>query len=289
MPTYKPVFREDFQNIAPLIREDNTGVLKPNPFLVHSLPFFFTFDEIANSSNVQVPPNGTIKRIMSTDKSGIIDLRRICGTALDPNYLIYIYDNEYQRYLSNRPIHAQTIVGVADDPFLLPIPLILHQTQSLVLELTDLSGNINIVQIVFTGRRYYFDAKREVFDKASIATKISRPYFYTTDDSVALQVSNNIQSAFLTIVNDADFYLHQINAKYDDNFKIKITNLSNGLSFQNGWIAASSFSGQARDYAEFEPMLLQRRTQLKIEFINESLNINNIYLTFVGSHYYYQR
>lgn len=286
--TQKPVFREDFSGAAPLVADEN-GILRPNPYLIHTIPFTMAFDEYGGSSAVTVPANQSIRRVMSIDKSGIVDVRRLNGKATSSEMLVSLYDNEYQRFLMNRPVHFSNIIGTAQDPFLLPVPLIIHQTQSLVLDLTDLSGVDNSFDPAFHGRRYYFDAFTEIFDKASNATRLSRPYFYTTDDDVNLQFNNNIQTAFLTIVNDADFYLYAINSHHQGDYRVKVSNLSTGLTWQNGWIHSDNFAGRARDYAFFEPMLLQRRTQLKIDFLNLHSSTNRVYLGFIGAHYYYPR
>lgn len=284
----KPIFREDFGNIAPLVA-DNDGVLAPNPYLVYTTDYDLTFDENAGSSSITVPANQSLRRIISTDRRGAVDIRRIYGKATSPDLLVSIYDNEYQRFLMNRPVHFRNIAGSAINPFLLPIPLIIHQSQSLVLDITDLSGADNTIDLAFKGRRYYFDAFKEVFDKASNASRLSRPYFYTTDDAVDLQVGTQIQSAYVTIVNDADFYLYGRNGYSEGDFKVKITSLSTGLAWQNGWIHSANFMGQANEAPYFEPMIVERRTQLKFDFINLSAATNKIWLTLIGAHYYYPR
>ncbi|HDI51233.1 MAG TPA: hypothetical protein ENF45_01260 [Bacteroidetes bacterium] len=288
MKKITPIFREDFVNVAPLVKDEDQ-TLHPNPYLIRTTPFWLTFDEYAGTSTVTVPANQSIRRVMSTDKSGMVDIRRLSGKATSTELLVSIYDNEYQRFLMNRSIHYNNIIGTAYDPFILPVPLIIHQTQSLVIDLHDLSGADNVFDPAFQGYRYYFDAKHEIFDKEENASRLSRPYFYTTDDDVELQVSTDVQTAYITIVNDADFYLYAINSHQEGEYKIRITNLSTGLGWQNGWINSSNFAGRARDYSRFEPMLIQRRTQLKVDFINLHTATNKVYLTLVGAHYYYPR
>lgn len=284
----KPVFREDFGEIAPLVA-DNDGVLAPNPYLVYTTNYDFTFDENAGSSSIVVPANQSIRRIMSTDRRGVVDIRRIYGRATSSDLLLSIYDNEYNRFLMNRPVHFRNIAGSAINPFLLPIPMVIHQSQSIVFDITDLSGADNTLELALKGRRYYFDAFKEVFDRASNASRLSRPYFYTTDDAVDLQIGTQIQSAYVTIVNDADFYLYDIKGYSEGDFRVKTTSLSTGIAWQNGWIHSANFMGQGNEAPYFEPMIIERRTQLKFDFVNLSAATNKIWLTLVGAHYYYPR
>jgi len=286
-PELHYLYREDINGLAPLIMEN--GAVGPNPMLVNSTLYQLAFDEANNDSVVNLAANGTARRTMTVDKSGVADIRKLKGDFTSTAVLLNLWDNEYQRYLMNNPVHASTIIGSGTFPYTMPIPFLMHPTQHIRAELQDISGNPNSVRFNFEGQRYYFDSEAFIFARTSYANKISRPYWYTTDDDVSLAVGNNIVTAFMTIVNEADFYLQRITTSQTGEFRVRIYNQSVGRGFTNGWVHSSVFGGTGQNYKDFEPMLLQRRTQLRFDFINMHGATNDIYITFGGTHYYYER
>ena len=281
------LYREDVGGLAPLIKEGST--VSPNPILVKTTPYQLVFDESSADSVVNLVANGTGRRTMTVDKAGVLDIRRLKGTFTDRDVLINIWDNEYQRYLSNNPLHVKTVIGDGTFPYEMPIPLLMHPTQTLRIELQNLTANPNAVRLCFEGQRYYFDSETFIFQRSSFANRTSRPYWYTNDADVSLAVSTNIVTAFLTIVNEADFYLHRITTDQTGPFRVRVTNVSVGRMMTNGWVHSNDFGGDAFNYMDMEPMLFQRRTQLKFELINLHSAQNDIYITFAGEHYYYER
>jgi len=288
---YKTIKREDIKDLAPLVYNEIKKNYEPNPILQHSIPYYATFDEDASgSSEAVIPASSTIEKTITNDASGVIDIRQLAGISTG-DYLVSIYDNEYQRVLSNRPLHSSTIIGTSSFPFKLPTPLILHKTQSLRFYLTDLSGASNSVRITCAGIKYYFDVDEKIFSKQSKASQISRPYFYTTDNEVNLSVSTAVQAPYyITTLTEADFYLYRITSKQDGPFLVRITNTSTGMNFSNNtFIHSDTFSGTSQNYKDMEPMLIERKTILKLEFINLHTAVNNVYITLTGVNYYYDR
>ncbi len=286
----KKIHRQDIEDLPPLIYDKNKRMYLPNPLLVHTTPYWLTFVEDSTGSNAAVvPANSTLQRNMNNDKTAVIDLRYLTGTATSNQYLINIFDVEYQRYISNRALHANTIVGVSTFPNKNPIPFLLSKTQSLFIYLTNLTASTNTIRLAWQALKYYSDINNKIIPKLSKASQISRLYYYTTDQDVSLTVSTAIQRSAITIISEADFMLYRITSEQTGDFLIRITDSNTGFRFMNGWIHSSCFSGNAQNYYDFEPMLLQRKTILNIEFINLHTATNNVYLTFTGANYYYER
>jgi hypothetical protein len=137
--------------------------------------------------------------------------------------------------------------------------------------------------------RYYFQVEDEVLEKLSEASKKSRLYFYTTDRDVTLPVGAAVQTEAIKIINEADFMLYRITSEQTGDFLIRITNTNTGYRLMNGWIHSSMFAGNAQNYLDIEPMLIQRQALLKIELINLHTLPNTVYLTFSGANYYTER
>jgi len=283
-----PIYLESLSNFAPLIESETRG-LQPNSVLIASTPYDLTWDEQAGDSVVSVPAAGTARRNMSNDKAGAIDLRRLKGIATSQDYTLFIFDNEYQRYMSNRPIHSRLIVGNGQRPFELPIPMLLHETQSLVVDLADLSGAPNDVRLAFEGQRYYFDA-RSLIDELSPASRMARPFFYTTDSGITIGAGVGTEVvAYITFISDADFYLRRMLTYSTGAYKVRVSNVGTGFELMNGWIHSGMIGGNAEYYRDFEPQIFQRKTQFKLRFQNLTGSSNTVYFALAGFNIYYRR
>lgn len=281
------IYRDKLEGFAPMACRDN--FLEPNPLLVGTIPYKLTFDEQSGDSTAVIPLNGTINRSMTNDKSGVISVLNLLGSATSSSYLVNIYDQQFQQYLANRALHAETIIGTAEYPYELPEELYIGRTQQLRVELTDLSGALNTIRFSFEGRKYYFAIEDIVFNRMSSANTISRPYFYTTDNDVALTAGTDIQTAYTTMVANADFMLYKTTIKTSGLCRIKITNMNTGYAYSNSWVLSTLFAGSSLHHEVLEPMLFQRKTQLRFDFINMSGAPNNVYITMAGMNYYYDR
>lgn len=298
-PNASPIYRRDFKNAPPLVCMSPSNKVELNPFLVHTIPYELTFDPIGSDSVTTVLANSNAIVTFTNDRSGDIDIRNLKGTATNTNLTVNIYDGEYSRYLSNRPLHWNTLVGTGDYPYDMVTPLTLHRTQALRAEFRELSGVNSDVRINFGGQRYYFESQRDFFDKSGPSTMFSRPYFYTTDNDLVLPANNvDLITGKFTIVSDADFFLQRIThypvtAGFirDPNYRIVIRNISTGLQFSNGWIIGDNYFGDNQNYRDYEfpGMILQRRTEIQVNCYNLNAVPKTIFLTFAGTQYYFDR
>jgi len=284
-----PVHRHDFKRVAPIVCENDK--FKPTPYLLHTVPYDFTLDDVGGDSVVTIPAGQSSQIYMTNDNSGTLLVSTLTAIYTSIEFTAQIYDAEYQRYMSNRPIHASNLLGSAQYPYELPIDLFVEKTQVIKLDLRDLSIAPNTVRVSFGAMKMYWDYEGEFLQKTTEATKISRPYFYTTDDDVTLPaLATTITSANLTIVNDADFYYYTPTIYSDGAFKMKVTNSATGFGWSNGWIHSSLFGGTALHHEKKDPpMIIQRSTQLKFDFMNLSGAPNRVFLCLGGVHYYYAR
>jgi len=281
------VYQEKLSKIAPFVVR-GVGV-EPNQLLLRSRPYLATFDEIGGDSVVALLAGGNDKRKVSNDKSGMIDIRTIVGTSTG-DFSLYLFDNQNQRYLSNRPIHSQLIMGNGLRPFSLPIPLYLCETQSLICDMVDLSAAPNTVRLAFSGVRYYMESK-DLFDMLSPATKISRPFVYTTDSDVTIAALPATQeaTAYITLQGDGDFYAYRFLTQSTGSYLVRIQDVSTGIEFSNGWIHSSMIGGDSQYSWDFEPQMFQRRGQLKLRFQSLSGLLNRIYFGIAGYNAHYRR
>jgi len=282
------IYRSRIEGIAPLICKDSIN-LEPNPILVRTVPYQWTFDEQAGDSIVVVPAGGTVSRVMTNDYAGPVMVKYLMGLATNQNLLINILDNQYGSYMMNQPIYYGTIIGTGNFPFELSDYLFVTRSQILRYDLTDLSLAPNTVRLVNDSFRLYFPAEETLFNRLSEANKISRNYFYTTDQQVTLVVSAAIQSFFITFINVADFMWNRTTFISDGAFRARIVNVATGITYTNGWIHSSMFGGNAQNYKDFEAMFICRGSQLRIDFVNLSLLPNRVFLTLTGMNYYYDR
>jgi hypothetical protein len=290
-PKIRRIYQNQLDNVAPLI-VDATGCYKPNPVLLKMLPYNLVLDPLNNDSVATVSANGTLDRKMTIDEAGPLLVTNLKAFATSNDYLINIFDTEYGRYLSNRQIHARTIMGNGDFPFFLPIPLIMSRTQSIVNTFTDLSGLPNAIRPAYEGYRLYFKAESVFFNNMGEANKIGRPYFFTSDTSLSLLVTPNIQSFIVTALSEADFSLYRI-TKHNiagGTFLIRIFDTLNMQPWTNGFVHSSLIGGTGLNYSTMKPQpVLQRKTKLQLDIINLAAFPHEIFITFSGVNYYYQR
>jgi hypothetical protein len=284
------IYRDNIRNIAPLISAKTGNVVCPdmNPLLKRIIPYQMVFDESGGDSVVAVAANGTATARMSVDESGPVLVEKFKGNATDTNYTVNIFDTQYQRYLMNRPIHAETIIGTGPFPFELPEPFLVNRNHALITDITNLSVLPNNIRHNFESYRFYYDKiEEELFYKMSEANKISRNYFYTTNTEVSLAVGGAIQTFQLKIINDADFMMYRITTKQDGAFRVKMQNLATGYSFSNSWVHSADFGGNSRNYMDFRvSVLMPRRSEIKFDFINLGGAGNRVFITLTGMNYY---
>lgn len=288
--TLQRVYLNQLKNIAPLVKDTVKNCYRPNPILLKLLPYDLVFDPQNNDSAVQIAANGTADRRMTLDMAGSMLIQTFKGVATSNDYLVQVYDVEYGRYLMNRAVHAETIIGTGPFPFKLPIPLLISKTQSINNTLTDQSGAPNTVRFAFGGQRLYFRTEDIFLNDLGDLNRKARPFFYTTDQTVTLANNTNIQSFITTIQEDADFLLYRITRRSTGNFLVRIFDTLNMYPWTNGFVHSAVIGGTNINYMDIEPQpLAQRKTKIQLDFINLAGASNTVNMTFSGVHLYYDR
>jgi len=256
---------------------------KPNQLSEKITPYSLVINESNGDSKVTIPANSTSTVTLSTDRSGMLDIRRF-GSISTANFLVRLFDNQPQKYLSNRSLHNKTIFGNVNSPFILPLPLRIRESESISAEITDLSGASNEIRLSLSGYKYYFDADRDVFNKNPI-NRIARPYFYTTDTSIELPASSTATNAYIQMMSDSDFYWLNTYVYSENNFLIKVSNTSTGFQYMNSWLHSSLWAGTTKENSKnrTKPILIKKTSRLKLEMQNlVPATTNKVYVTFVG-------
>jgi len=100
----------------------------------------------------QIPANGNLTITQLNDSTGAFDLVFITGIE-DGNYQLRVRENFQGKYLQQQGnfVNFANMVGTAQRPYYIRGRRRFRPNTTIVLELTDLSGLANDVQIVFHG------------------------------------------------------------------------------------------------------------------------------------------
>lgn len=233
------------------------------------IPYFLTSDESSGDSSVVLSALGSSRVSMTNDNFGQIYLDFLGAKATSKAFLIEIENSYQNRKLSNRAIHANTILGENGRPFQIPKPIIIGKNHALFLTLTDLSGSTNTIRFFLQGEKNDIQPKEEK----------EYSFFYTTDASVSLS-SLGTATEYISI-DYGDFLISKLLVYSDGIFKFKISDARNGLRWSNGWIHS-----YALGYSEYNNLFsgkkIEKNSKLKIEFEDLSSSTNNIYFTLCG-------
>ncbi len=245
----------------------------------------------ASAGANQAGPKGRLDFLI--DSQGHFDWASIVGVSSGA-FSLEFFDPSTNRLLQNRPVHSNTIVGVAARQFLLPEPYFFNVGDSqrvLQAVLRDLSGSTNTVRLNLVGRRiYHKEAPPDVaLDLQKTFGQGGRTYAYfltpneTKQDGTVTPVGANLTASF-TFESDAsaDTEIKKLMAKSTGAFSFTIrerdTNrllmpINGNIHSQNGW-------GNAEfPYILPDTYLLERQKQLIVDVTDLSGSTNYIYMT----------
>lgn len=280
------VYQETLSDLAPFValREGGVDRIEPNPLLLKSKPYYFTFDEQAGDSVVTLAAGGSDRRKLTNDRAGLIDCRHIVGSSTGA---FSAWINDGRRYLSNRPLHSSILLGNGQRPFPLPLPIYIAHSGNIIIDFVDLSGAPNSIRMAFPSLRYALEYK-ELMRMLSPAAKVSMPFFYTTDSDIVIAGAGGEATGYMTIDSQGDFYAQRPLFASTGAFLVRISDAT-GHEFMNGWIHSSMIGGSGEYSWSFEPQIFQRSGQIKLRFLDVSGAPNQIWFAFAGYNAYYQR
>lgn len=147
--------------------------------------------------------------------------------------------------LSNKSLHSTAFVGNGNIHYEFPHPMLLKKRGGLRIEVSDLSGAQNTIQIQIHGFALY-DEKRS----RSFAEKYQGyyPYFYTSDNTYSVATTDT--DATISISKDFDFLATKI-SRFDSNsstgLQLKIQHSSgNPMQNNNNFIDVNTIMGNAQ-------------------------------------------
>ena len=156
-------------------------------------PYDMVVDPIDADSKITVNANSSTDANMSNDASGIVDIRCLVEKSTSKDYKIKITTNKDNQQICSDGIHAKCILGTAQNPFEV-WPLIIDETQSLSIQVDDLSGATNTIRPCFKGFKYGFDIFKVLPpDYVQILRKMLF-FIYTTSEDVQLPFYNNFKN-----------------------------------------------------------------------------------------------
>ena len=150
-------------------------------------------------ASVSLAANGAGSIVIITPSRFDFLVKSISGRSTG-TYLLNFLGTGKSELLNNKPLHSSTVIGTGNLPYPLPFPVLLRKSESFVIDVSDLSGAANTIEIQLHGIALY---KEE--DTIRIKQKYSGmiPYFYTTDATFTLTTTDLTQN--ISLVNSHDF------------------------------------------------------------------------------------
>lgn len=150
-------------------------------------------------SSVSLSANGAGSIVITTPSRFDFIVKAISGRRTGA-YLLNFLGTGKSELLSNKPLHDATVIGTGNLPYPMPFPLLLRRSGSFVIDVSDLSGSANTIEVQLHGIALYNEK-----DAESIAQKWLGmiPYFYTTDSTFSLTTADAVRNISLT--NSHDF------------------------------------------------------------------------------------
>ena len=111
------------------------------------IPFWYT-------NSVDLDANGSGSFVISTNMDSAFLVQKITGTRTGPA-TINIYDGSTGRSWMDRPMHIDNLVGNSQYPNVMTAPRFIPRGAVVNIQLTDLSGAANTIDLVFHGQKLF--------------------------------------------------------------------------------------------------------------------------------------
>lgn len=112
---------------------------------------FFVYSTGAQSVGASATVNVTISISADSD----FEVLKLTARPTNWNFTIQIQDTVTSKFWQDRALHAETILGSAMRPFILPVPRKLRANSSILVTLVDLSGIAQTIYVDFIGHKLY--------------------------------------------------------------------------------------------------------------------------------------
>lgn len=220
----------------------------------------------------------------------------------DHQFTVMISKPGYDQTLMNRPVHANTIFGTPQFPFVLPMPLFLLEEESLQIRLQNIIGNLNaIVRPVMHGTRYFRVASRskalkELIEERELMNAVGAPFFLTTSEAISgLTIAAGDVNKPYEFLTEPDMHfeafkmtavaLDTVAGTLTGTFDFNLFDSDTGRQLSTDPLSSVLAIGDAQQPMIFgTPWLIKPNQRIKLEVTNTTPTGNaiNIYITLIG-------
>lgn len=277
-----------------IVKDEKSGKVYVNPAKRFVKPYWHTTDPetvplVANLGSGQIP--------MVVDESlGHFEIFYLQSVSTGP-YLISIFDEGRKQFWQNRPVHIDTIAGVAQRPLILPETYFLNVsggTRQLTYQFQDISGAANNVRFIAHGRRFmYKEAPQQIWKKFEdfyTTRERANLFFMTTEQNITTLVPGvaNAQTFEFRVTSDAFFEALKFTyATFPPNIPldIRLWEYGSGRPFlpANQRINVDNMFGSAQfPGIPCESYLFERDWRISGDVVNNGPVNCDVYLTIIG-------
>ncbi len=107
------------------------------------------------TERVTVTGSGTATLTVQIPGDADFEARYINASATSVNATIQISDGGTRQEMLNRAVFLALVTGTGQQPYVIPSPALFVRNSSIQVDLADLSGTANIIQVVFCGFLVY--------------------------------------------------------------------------------------------------------------------------------------
>lgn len=284
-------------SIPLFLKDKRTNIVGINELKKYVTPWHLVPQNLGNNTGfLAVGANAFANLVLSPDQNGPFE-----GMYLTADMAglmnVRIHDAGSNRDLMNRDVLAQTIFTPTpggQNPFALPETLWVEQRHSILMTFTDLSTVVNSVRPVVHGRKFWLRQARpglgnKFINNRRLQQKVTTPYFYTTDQAVALAAAAQRTQANISISAEGHFVAYKITLFSDGPFEYRLIDGETGQSTSGAIFLNSTQAGgnAANPYILPEPWYIEKNRQIILEMNNLSaLGANRVWFTISGRRIY---
>lgn len=190
------------------------------------------------------------------------------------SFRVKITDSTSSYAWSNDLVRGENLFGDAEYPNVLPQPILLKRSTTLELDIEDLSGAANTIELVFEGYR--------VYDLSLVPGK--KKYFAYVKDFNLNALDSIIDS--LTTDGDADFILNRLiswkSKDYVTQAKISLSSISGRYVYSQYSYLENMFGSVLRPNNLLDPLLIVKNSLIKFDLRNLDVAGQSVQLLFDG-------
>lgn len=300
-----------FTKVDPPPGSDEPGV-EINEIKKHVAGYWLTpSGDTPDANPLVLAANAQVDLHFTVDPQGHFDWAYLVGFAPTtggpkptiPLYSLKFFDGGRNRYMQNRPVINELIVGQSYRPFMLPKPYFMdvgNSEREMICTIKDLSGSDSTIWLAMYGRRFYHkempwglaqQVSRKFFNDGPDYSYFLVPKETTLDGDLESVASGAEFSLTFEADDDANIEIQKIIGSDDwkdsfDNVMIRERDTLRGLvsSPAGAGIVACSSITSTPAYPVYWPdsYLLERKKQLIVTGRNVSLDSKKPFLMMAG-------